>query len=47
MDVLLAINAAELDASEPDAVVTIRSLGAGEVTEDGLVQWVKADASST
>jgi death-on-curing protein len=46
MDVFLAINGAELVASEPDAVVTIRSLAAGEMTEDELAQWVKANASS-
>ena len=47
MDVFLAINGVELVASEPDAVVAIRSLAAGEMTEDDLAQWIKVNAGST
>ena len=40
IDVFLQMNGAELTASEPDAVVTLQALAAGEITEDGLAEWV-------
>jgi death on curing protein len=45
-DVFLAINGVELLATEPDAVVKIRSLAAGEMTEDELAQWIRANSTS-
>jgi death-on-curing family protein len=40
IDVFLQINGAELTASEPDVVVTLQALAAGEITEDRLAEWV-------
>lgn len=40
IDVFLQMNGAELTAPEPDAVVTLQALAAGEITEDGLAEWV-------
>jgi death-on-curing protein len=40
IDVFLRINGHELAADETDAVATIQSLAAGELTEDDLARWV-------
>lgn len=40
IDVFLRINGLELAADETDAVATIQSLAAGELTEDDLARWV-------
>jgi death-on-curing protein len=40
IDVFLRINGLELAADEMDAVATIQSLAAGELTEDDLTRWV-------
>jgi death-on-curing protein len=40
IDVFLRINGLELAADEMDAVATIQSLAAGELTEDDLARWV-------
>jgi len=45
MDVFLQMNGSELVASEPDAVITIRSIAEGAMTEDELVQWVQMNSS--
>ncbi len=42
VDVFLQMNGSELMASEPDAVVTIQALAAGELTEEGLAAWIAA-----
>lgn len=44
MDVFLQLNGRELTASEADAVVTIRALAAGEVSEDELAAWIAANS---
>ena len=46
IDVFLQMNGAELAASEPDAVVTLQALAAGEMTEDGLAEWVAENLRS-
>jgi death on curing protein len=40
VDVLLRLNGSELTADEMDAVDTIQSLAAGELTEEQLTQWI-------
>lgn len=42
IDVFLQMNGSELTASEPDAVVTIQALAAGELTEEELAAWIEA-----
>ncbi len=44
MDVFLQMNGSELSASEPDAVVTIQALAAGELTEEELAAWIEANS---
>lgn len=44
IDVFLQMNSSELTASEPDAVVTIQALAAGELTEEGLAAWIEANS---
>jgi death-on-curing protein len=44
MDVFLQMNGSELAASEPDAVVTIQALAAGELTEEELAAWIEANS---
>lgn len=44
IDVFLQMNGSELTASEPDAVVTIRALAVGELTEEGLAAWIEANS---
>ena len=40
VDVFLRLNGSELTADEMDAVVTIQSLAAGDLTEDQLTRWI-------
>ncbi len=42
IDVLLQLNGRELTAGEADAVVTIRAVAAGEMSEDELAAWINA-----
>ena len=42
MDVFLMVNGYELTAEEADAVVTIRALAAGEISEADLSAWIHA-----
>jgi death-on-curing protein len=44
IDVFLMLNGFELNASEPDAAGTILKLGAGELTEDDLADWITASS---
>ena len=44
IDVFLQMNGSELAASEPDAVVTIQALAAGELSEEELTAWVAANS---
>ena len=44
IDVFLQINGWELAASEPDAVVTLQALAAGELTEEELTAWIDANS---
>ena len=44
IDVFLQMNGSELTASEPDAVVTIQALAAGELTEEGLAAWIATNS---
>jgi death-on-curing protein len=41
MDVFLQLNGVELTASEPDAVLTLRAVAAGEMEEEDLAGWVQ------
>lgn len=43
IDVFLQLNGSELAASEPDAVVTLQALSAGELSEDELTDWIAAN----
>jgi death-on-curing protein len=43
IDVFLRMNGMELTADELDAVSTIQSLAAGELTEDQLAEWISAN----
>jgi len=40
VDVFLRLNGSELTADEMDAVDTIQSLAAGDLTEDQLTEWI-------
>jgi death-on-curing protein len=42
IDVFLRLNGFELTADELDAVDTIQLLAAGDLTEDGLAEWIAA-----
>lgn len=44
IDVFLVANGYELTATEVEAVATITSLAAGEITEDQLAEWIEANA---
>jgi death-on-curing protein len=44
IDVFLRMNGMELTADELDAVSTIQSLAAGELTEDQLAEWIAANS---
>jgi death-on-curing protein len=45
VDVFLQMNGMELTADELDAVSTIQSLAAGELTEDQLAEWIDANSA--
>ena len=45
VDVFLRLNGMELTADELDAVSTIQSLAAGEITEDQLAEWIAANST--
>ena len=45
VDVFLRLNGMELTADEFDAVSTIQSLAAGELTEDQLAEWIAANSA--
>src|SRR5512135_1772946 len=44
IDVFLRMNGMALTADELDAVSTIQSLAAGELTEDQLAEWIAANS---
>jgi death-on-curing protein len=44
IDVFLQLNGWELVAAEPEAVVVIRELAAGEIDEAELARWIEANA---
>jgi death on curing protein len=46
LDVFLRLNGFELTADEPDAVETIQSLGAGDLTEEELAEWIAAHTAA-
>ena len=46
IDVFLMVNGYELVAAEADAVVTIRMLAAGEMSEAELSAWIEANTIS-
>ncbi len=37
----LGLNGIDFDVPEPDAVVMIRDLAAGEIDEEGLARWIR------
>lgn len=41
MEVFLLLNGAELTASDADCVTTFLALAAGEMSEEGLVEWLR------
>ncbi len=41
MEVFLLLNGAELTASDADCVTTFLALAAGELSEEGLVEWLR------
>lgn len=41
MDVFLRMNGRQLRAAEADAVITIRAVAAGEMSEEELTAWVR------
>jgi death-on-curing protein len=41
--VFLHLNGLDLIASEPDAVVTMTDLASGELSEDELAAWIRAN----
>lgn len=43
IDVFLQLNGYELIAEEVDAALTIEDLAAGEISEDKLAEWIKAN----
>jgi death-on-curing protein len=45
VDVFLRLNGSELTADEMDAVDTIQSLAAGDLTEDQLTQWIAGNTA--
>ena len=45
IDVFLSVNGYELTADEADAVVTIRQLAAGEMTESELSNWIRTNTT--
>jgi death-on-curing protein len=45
VDVFLQLNGHELVASEEDTVVTVRDLAAGEVGEEQLADWIRANSA--
>ena len=45
VDVFLQLNGMELTADELDAVSTIQSLAAGELSEDQLAEWIDANSA--
>ena len=45
VDVFLRLNGSELTADEMDAVDTIQSLAAGELTEEQLTDWISAHSA--
>jgi len=45
IDVFLRMNGVALTADELDAVSTIQSLAAGDLTEDQLAEWIAANAA--
>lgn len=46
IDVFLRLNGMELTADELDAVSTIQSLAAGDLTEDQLAEWMAANSAA-
>ncbi len=42
IDVFLQINGFQLTADEADAVVTIRELAAGELSQEDLAEWIRS-----
>lgn len=44
LDVFLQLNGHELVAAEPDAVVVIRGLAAGELSEADLARWIEENS---
>ena len=46
IDVFLRMNGLALTADETDAVSTIQSLAAGDLTEEHLADWIAANSSS-
>ena len=46
VDVFLRMNGLELTADEMDAVDTIQSLAAGDLTEDQLGHWIAANSAT-
>lgn len=46
VDVFLRLNGFELTADELDAVDTIQSLAAGNLTEDELAAWIEAHSAA-
>jgi death-on-curing protein len=45
IDVFLRMNGLELTVEETDAVDTVQSLAAGDLTEEALAEWVAANSS--
>ena len=45
MYVFLKVNGSDLDAPEPEVVLVMQSLAAGEISEDELAQWLKQYSS--
>lgn len=41
MEVFLLLNGAELTASDADCVTTFLALAAGDLSEEGLVEWLR------
>ncbi len=46
MFVFLHLNGLDLVASEPDAVVTMTDVASGELSEDELAAWIRANTQS-
>jgi prophage maintenance system killer protein len=40
--VLLDLNGSSLEVDEPDVVTTMRELASGDLSEQGLADWVRA-----